>query len=100
MFGDWPLVSRQTTDGDVVVERFGPVEVRFRLEVIDGALRYRLVGSRLRVGPLAFPLPLRASASERARGASTIDVAVAVSAPMLGRLVAYEGTLTHIEVER
>lgn len=43
--------------GGGLIERIGPLELRFRLEVWDGALFYRQVGAALRLGPLRVPLP-------------------------------------------
>jgi hypothetical protein len=99
-FGAWPLESVQRIAGDLVAERFGAIEVRFRLEAADGALWYRFAGAALRLGILALPLPLLATASERAVGDSAIAVSVDVAMKAIGRIVAYEGTLTRIEVER
>jgi len=99
-FGTFPLVSVQRIDGGLVAERFGRVEVRFRLEAVDGALRYGFEDASLRLGPIRMSLPLAASAIERPHGKSAIDVSVDVAMKGFGRLVAYEGTLTTIEIGR
>ena len=96
-FGAAPLVSTQRVDGASIVERFGSVETRFRLEVEDAALRYVFEGSSIRILGIAVPLPLIASAHERARTDGGIDVSVDVAMTVIGRIVVYDGTLTRIE---
>jgi hypothetical protein len=100
-FGDAPLVSIQRMDGDSICERFGAVEVRFRLEATESGLRYLFEGGSIRILGLPVPLPLTASAHERARRGvdSGIDVSVDVAMKGIGRIVAYDGTLVRINVD-
>jgi len=97
-FGAAPLVSTQRREGESIVERFGSVEVRFRLEMEAAALRYAFEGGSIRILGLAVPLPLNASACELARADGGIDVSVDVGMNLIGRIVAYEGTLTRVVV--
>jgi hypothetical protein len=105
-FGDQRLTTRQRTVGELLGERFGPLEILFRLEVVDGALTYRTVGARLTLGRLAAALPrglrpaveARESVDESAEGAGgegsrATHVVVEVRVPWLGRLIRYEGRL-------
>jgi len=104
-FGAQRLTTRQRAAGALLGERFGPLEILFRLEVVDGALTYRTVGARLPLGPLGIPLPrgLRPAVEARewvdgavegaACGSRATHVVVEVSLPWLGRLIRYEGRL-------
>ena len=101
-FGTAPLVSVQRIDGDAICEQFGAVEVRFRLEATESALQYVFEGGSIRILGVVVPLPLIASAYERARvddGIGGINVSVDVAMKGLGRIVAYDGTLTSIDVD-
>jgi Domain of unknown function (DUF4166) len=105
-FAGHPMVSMQYDRGaGLLVERMGIMEIRFRLEVVGGALNYRLAGAALRFGSLRVPLPYRLSprvtAWERAAGdMNQIHVSVNVTLPLLGRLIAYDGLLTQIEARQ
>jgi hypothetical protein len=82
----------------LLAESAGPFELLFRLSVERGALVYRQAGAALRVGPLRVPLPrplaprveARESAAEDGRG---VRVYVSASAPLVGRMLSYEGRL-------
>ena len=97
------MVSFQWGRADGLLgERVGLLELRFRLEVRDGALVYHPAGAALRLGPLTLPLPRwgapRISASEAPLdGGDRTQVSVESRAPLLGLLIAYEGTVTRIE---
>src|SRR5437762_2580666 len=89
---------RQPHGGGEMVRGAG----RFRLEVREGALVYHSAGAALRLGPLTLPLPRwgapRISASEAPLdGGDRTQVSVESRAPLLGLLIAYEGTVTRIE---
>jgi hypothetical protein len=105
-FAGNPLVSLQSHRGaDLLVERMGIVEIRFRLEVAGGALNYQTVSAALRLGSLLVPLPRwlspRVTAWERAVGdMNQINVSVEVNFSLLGRLIAYGGMLTQVEEQR
>ena len=92
VFGKNPLVSEQyRVEGGILVERGGPVELHFRLEIERGALVFKLVEARF----FGFRLPrrLQPRVSGREWGADLPRVAIRAEAPVLGLLVAYEGTM-------
>lgn len=92
VFGKTPLVTEQyRAAGGHLVERQGPVELHFRLEVDRGALVFKLMETRF----LGFRLParLRPRVSGREWGADRTCVAIRAEAPVLGLLLAYEGTM-------
>jgi hypothetical protein len=99
-FDGRPLLTTQFRDGDALVERLGIVALRFRLTVRAGALYYETTRTALCLGWLRLPLPRwlgpRVTACERADG-DQIQVRVDVDAPLLGRLLVYEGRLTRSE---
>jgi hypothetical protein len=78
-----------------LAERVGFVRLPFRLAAEAGALVYRHCGTALLVGPLALPLPAaispRVGAEERPGPEGMVRGRVAVSLPLLGRLIEYEG---------
>ena len=80
----------------------GLVELRFRLEVVGGALSYKTISAALCFGSLQVPLPHWLSpcitAWERPVGdRDRIHVSVDVELPLVGRLIAYDGMLTRVE---
>ena len=90
-------IQRALSPG-VLAERFGRLELRFRLEVLDGGIVYRQSGAAFCIGRFRLPLPHwlapQISAWERPsehRGCA--DVSVVVSAPLTGFLIAYEGSM-------
>ena len=104
-FGGHPLLSMQSKRFDgLLVERMGIVELRFRLEVVDGALSYETISAALCFGSLRVPLPHCfnpcITAWERPVGdRDQIHVSVDVEFPWVGRLIAYDGMLTRVEVQ-
>jgi hypothetical protein len=104
-FAGRPLVSVQSNRPDgLLMERMGIVEVRFRLLIIGGALNYQTVGAALRLGYVRVPLPrwLRPCVTAWERGVgdmNQIHVSVDVTFPLIGRLIAYDGMLTQVEVQ-
>jgi hypothetical protein len=104
-FGTHPLTSFQSRRHDgLLVERMGPVELRFALRAEGGALLYRSTGASMRLGPLRIPLPRRLAprveAWERPAGEpGRAHVAVEVHLPLAGLLVAYEGSVTRVEAD-
>lgn len=101
-FGRRSLVTiqRALADGSLA-ERIGPLELRFRLHVVGGALSYVQAGAALTVGRWGLPLPRwiapRVEArEEREDGGDRAHVRVRMSAPMIGFLMSYEGCL-HVE---
>ncbi|HYT89948.1 MAG TPA: DUF4166 domain-containing protein [Gemmataceae bacterium] len=94
----------QRPDG-LLAEQMGLLELWFRLEVAGGMLIYHPQRAALRLGSLRLPLPRwcapRVAAWEKPVGdGESTQVSVEVSLPLLGLLVAYEGTLTGIEAQK
>lgn len=96
-FDGHPMVTRQWAEGPHLVEAVGPTRVVFRLGVSAGTMRFE----PLRVRLLGLPLPrwlapsVTASAGPPgdATDATAWALCVEVSAPVVGRLVRYEGTM-------
>ena len=97
--GSIALVTTQAEGaGRQLVERFGPVELNFRLDAVDGALVFSQTRAVLRLGPFRMPLPgqlaPRVSARASADKVSTgIRVWVRLSLPLGDPLVTYEGAI-------
>jgi Domain of unknown function (DUF4166) len=92
-----PFVTEQRA-GDasgLMIERIGPTEVLYRLEIAGGALFYRHTGTALRLGPLRLPLPRllapRIAARESAIDEKSTHISVEVTLPLVGRLISYKG---------
>jgi hypothetical protein len=104
IFGTQRLVTRQReAPGQLLAERFGPLEFRFQLQGQADALSYRQHEVALCVGRLRFVLSPRLAphvdATERAMDATQrTRSTVAISLPWLGLLIRYEGVL-NIEKE-
>ncbi|MGI8749522.1 MAG: DUF4166 domain-containing protein [Thermoleophilaceae bacterium] len=103
-FDGAPLISTQRESGGRLVERIGPLELCFRLEVRGGALLYRQAGAALSAGPLAVSLPRvlapRVEAREEPEGTERTRVSVAVTVPWIGLLVSYSGYIERDEAGR
>jgi len=83
---------------DLLAERLGCLEFWFRLRVSEHALDFWHTGTACVLGPLCVSLPRwlspRIAAREWAgRGEGSLQVAVRVSLPFIGLLIAYEGYL-------
>jgi len=93
-------IQRGLPDG-TLAERFGALEFRFHLRVIDGALTWVQAGVAVMVGPLRIPLPRFVAPRVEARQARIDErgahIRVRISAPGIGLLMSYEGC---VEVER
>lgn len=98
-FGRSRLTTRQYESGDgLLAERFGPVELCFRLVVDGDSLCYEQRRVRLCLGPLRVGVPRRlaprvAARESAAAGARGTHVIVAVELPLVGLLIRYEGKL-------
>jgi hypothetical protein len=104
-FDEWLLITtqRQASDG-CLIERFGLLELRFRLEVREGTLFFRQTGAALRLGKPRIGLPRWMApcveAREEAAGRDLTHVRVTVVVPVAGCLISYEGHISRQEVER
>jgi hypothetical protein len=102
-FAGRPMITRQRRwPNGLLAERAGLGELLFRLEVRDGGLVYHPAGARVRLGPLAVPLPpwLAPTVAVRETPSGTqegVDVWVSMSLPLLGLLISYEGKITRSE---
>ena len=92
VFGKTPLVTDQyRVPGGILVERRGPVTLHFRLAIDQGALVFRMVDARF--FGIRIPLRLRPRVSGREWGHDRTRVEIRAEDPMLGLLLAYEGTI-------
>jgi hypothetical protein len=103
-FDGQPFVTEQRAHpGRFLAESLGILELRFRLEVKDGALFYRQTRATFGLGSWRVPLPAwlapRIAASEAAKGENRVRVSVRVYAPLVGLLLAYEGDIVMEEAE-
>jgi len=98
-FGDRQLVTYQYEIGDgLLSERFGFLEFRFQLVIVDGAINYSQQEVGLRLGPwyLAIPRPIAPQVRAREEpvpGRECSYVLVMVTLPLVGLLITYEGEL-------
>jgi len=98
-FAGKTLISDQREQvGNLMLERFGVIELEFNLAVCDQVLHYQQARAALRVGALRVPLPRwlapRIVASEcGAADRAGVCVSVEVSAPVIGLLMAYTGCI-------
>ena len=80
-----------------LAERFGLLELRFRLEEHAGSLVFVQRKAAFVAGALHFALPAgcapRVEAREHAAGPTTIGVRVRISLPVIGLLIAYDGSI-------
>jgi Domain of unknown function (DUF4166) len=101
--GGHELITRQSAAGaDLLAERIRLLEFRFHLDLAAGSLVYRQRGVALMLGPLRIPLPERWAPRIEARE-DPVDrcrtrVSVRVSLPILGQLIAYDGTVDFEEL--
>lgn len=83
-----------------LAERFGLLELRFRLDVRAGSLHYIQRQAALRAGHLRVVIPPpwapRVEAREDPAGRNRVNVTVRVTLPPIGRLMAYDGS---VEIE-
>jgi len=80
-----------------LAERFGPLELRFRLEEHAGSLVFVQREAAFVAGPLRLAIPTwcapRVEAREYGAGLATVGVRVRVSLPVIGLLIAYDGSI-------
>jgi hypothetical protein len=89
-------LQRGLPDGRLA-ERIGIAELRFRLDVADGRLRYSPAGVAVPLGRWAIPLPRslapRVEACEEPADGRGAHVRVRISLPLIGFFMSYEGTV-------
>jgi Domain of unknown function (DUF4166) len=86
----------------LLAEQMGPWEIQFHLANDRGTLSYHHGGARFCLGSIRIPVPRwcapRVLASERSNcETGGIDCSVQVNLPLLGLLIAYDGTLHAVE---
>lgn len=97
------MASSQTTDGKYLLERIGPLEFCFDLDVADQRLRFNHIRTRMQLGALRLGIPwplsptIQASVGATASG-DQLHVSVEISAPVLGTLLYYAGPLTPLGI--
>jgi hypothetical protein len=97
------MASSQTTDGKYLLERIGPLEFCFDLQVADQRLRFNHIRTRTQLGALRLGIPrplsptIHASVGATASG-DQLHVSVKISAPVLGTLLSYTGPVTPLDV--
>lgn len=107
-FGARTLSSLQYAwRGELLAERFRFIEVRFRLSVDAGALRFEQLGAALALGRffrLEMPRRLRpridASVGPARSGHGQMEVRVVLRTPITGMLLAYAGSIRPEAVSR
>jgi len=91
------LASRQESDDGMLVERYGPVELRFATRVVLGALDLRSTCARVAAGGMRVALPPwltpQVHAIAAPEGPDGVRVRVRVGLPFGSLLLAYEGTV-------
>jgi hypothetical protein len=101
-FGTWRMASAQREAAPRTLgERFGMMELYFRLEADNGVLRYVDSGAALNIGPIRIRLP--GALAPHGAGSETvsqdgkgIEAKIRMSLPLVGLLIAYEGVI-HVE---
>jgi Domain of unknown function (DUF4166) len=96
MFDGVRVTTRQRrVDPDLLVERFGRLEFRFRVVSEGDEIRYEQTNVCMRVGTVALRLPAALAPTvegrERARGADWTEVRIRVTWPPAGLILEYDG---------
>lgn len=92
-FGGHPMQSRLRRRGRQLVERLGPVQVRFVLRAGENAIWWEPVGARL-FGVVPLPVSWFANMHCREREhEGRYEFLVEASLPLIGSLIRYEGWL-------
>ncbi len=96
-FGGHPLATVQRAwPGELLGERFGPMECVFRLRAVGQGISYEQVGAWLCLGPWRLPLPrllaprIEGLATESPEG---MRVSVKIGSAFTGWLLTYEGVV-------
>jgi hypothetical protein len=97
-FGTSRLATTQyPAPNGLLAERFGLIELRFRLEVVGDSLVYSQKSAFFCVLHKRWPLPRwispKVEAKETALDSRRTHVTVTVSAPYIGLITAYDGEL-------
>ncbi len=99
LFGRYRLVSTQHLDAKgLLIERFGPLLLRFRVTREARGLRYSQVGGAIAIGKVVINLPamlvpIVAASESEALEEGACSVRVRIAAPLVGLITSYEGTM-------
>jgi len=98
-FGSHSWVTRQRPVTGWLAERYGPIEVRMQLSVVEGELRFKSVGGVLCVASQTLELPRwlvpQVSARSWVEGnESSVHLWVELSAARFGMIARYTGVVT------
>ena len=96
-FGATRVDTHQSSNGLDLVERYGALEFRFRLHASAGRLVYRQREAAVRLFAFRLRLPGRLAphieASEEAVAPRRVKIAVSITIPRIGVLIAYDGII-------
>ena len=96
-FGDTRLRTVQRGSAGELIERFGVVEFRFRLDTSQGGLLYMQHQAAFVCWRVRLPIPAacapRVEAREDPAGAQRIQLDVRVMLPVIGSLISYAGVI-------
>ncbi|HEX9365894.1 MAG TPA: DUF4166 domain-containing protein [Vicinamibacterales bacterium] len=102
-FDERRLDTRQYRAGDgELAERFGVLELRFRLDASQGSLVFRQTEAAFLCGTVRLRIPAvlapRVDAREDPAGARQVSIRVRVVLPAVGPVLTYDGTID-IDIE-
>lgn len=104
-FGSFPLESTQHVPrAGILVERFGRIEFRFKVQARDGGIYFRQTRAAICVGRCMWPLPAwlgpRVDAQEMPGDLEyQTRVRVTVRLPLIGLLINYQGEIDQPEFD-
>ena len=94
-FGDEVFESDHLREGDFHTEFWGPAVICYEMVANSDGVEYVQLSFGLKLGRLVIPLPLKIApkvvASATGRGGDSFFVSVAVSLPMIGTVLHYDG---------
>jgi hypothetical protein len=98
LFGTTRMITRQREGmAGYLLERMGPLEFRFRLDVVDGGINYQQCGVSVGIAKMQIPMPgwlsPHVEGREQADGPGRVRVGIRVAAPLVGNIVSYHGHL-------
>ena len=103
-FATFPLESKQHVPrAGILVERFGTIEFRFKVQAMDGGIVFRQTRAAICVGRCRLPLPAwlgpRVDAQEMpGETENQTRVRVTVRLPIVGLLIDYQGRIEQPEI--
>jgi hypothetical protein len=85
----------------LVAERFGPIELAFRIRASRGDLHFEQVGATIGARRLALPLPAWVAPRAQARALTAVesdgfDARMSLSMPVMGVLLMYSGRIEEV----